>query len=123
MLEPKEIVELIKSLDRVGCGPFRYLGEDVFLNFSHYEEVEFDYQSEFIQWDSVKTYGHDYKARIDRKCKTQDERDKYYKIYEKEIPPVILDEKGYPLDGYHRLARFKKEKATFIAYVGVRKKK
>ena len=119
---PDEIVDLIKSLDRVGCDPFKYLGEEVFTNFTHYELKEFGHRSEFVQWDAIRSYGCDYKKRIDKKAKTVAERNKYYKIYEKDIPPVILDEKGYPLDGYHRLARFKKEKMTFKAYVGVRKK-
>jgi hypothetical protein len=118
---PEEIVEMIKSWERVGCDPFKYIGEDVFFNYKHYELKEFDWKSDFVQWDSIKGYGTDYRARINKKAKTEEERDKYYKVYEKEIPPIILDHRGYPLDGYHRLARFKNEKSKFVGYVGVKK--
>jgi hypothetical protein len=118
---PEEIVTLIKSWDRIGCEPFKYIKEDVFFNYNHYELKEFHWKSDFVQWEAINGYGVDYKRRIDRKSKTEEERDKYYKVYSKEIPPVILDHKGYPLDGYHRLARHLFEKVRFKGYVGVRK--
>lgn len=120
MLTPTEIIYLILSWERVGCDPFKFLSKEVFEVFEHYKLREFDWQSDFIKWDSVKEYGTDYKKRIDKKVKTLKERDKYYKVYEKDIPPVILDNEGYPLDGYHRLARFKNEKLSFKGYVGIR---
>lgn len=120
MLPSSEIVELILSWERVGCDPFQFIGKELFEEFEFYELREFDWHSDFIKWDCVEGYGTDYKKRIDKKVKNQTERDKYYKVYEKDIPPVILDDEGLPLDGNHRLARFKNEKLSFKGYVGIR---
>jgi len=114
------IINLIQKLERVGCNPFKFITKEVFEEFEYYELREFDWQSDFIKWDCVERYGTDYKKRIDKKVKTLQERDKYYKVYEKDIPPIVLDNEGYPLDGSHRLARFKNEKLSFKGYVGIR---
>ena len=119
----EEIVEYIKKLERVGDTPFKYISEDVFKNFTHFELKEFEWKSDFIQWNSVWGYEVYHKKRIDKHIKNEEDRNKYYKLYERDMPPVVLDHRGYPLDGYHRLARLKFEKSTsFMAYVGVRRK-
>lgn len=114
------VISLIISWQRVGCDPFEFIGKELFEEFEYYELRQFDWQSDFIKWDSVEGYGTNYKNRIDKKVKNKNERYKYYKVYEKDIPPIILDDEGYPLDGYHRLAKFKKDKLSFKGYVGIR---
>ena len=120
MINSSDIIDLILNWQRVGCHPFKYIDKELFEEFEFYELREFDWQSDFIKWDGIERYGTDYKKRIDKKVKTQNERDKYYKVYEKDIPPVILNDEGLPLDGNHRLARFRNEQLSCKGYVGIR---
>ncbi len=120
LITSSDVISLIISWQRVGCDPFEFISKELFEEFEYYELRQFDWQSDFIKWDSVKGYGTNYKNRIDKKVKNKNERYKYYKVYEKDIPPVILNDEGYPLDGYHRLAKFKKDKLSFKGYVGIR---
>ena len=120
IVDSKYIINLVENLERVGCHPFKFIKKKHFRKFEFYELKEFDWTSDFIQWEHVIYPYVYYKNRIDEIVINQKERDKYYKVYEKEIFPVVLDDTGWAIDGSHRLSMYKHKKLSFKAYVGIR---
>jgi hypothetical protein len=115
----KEMILLIESWERIGAKPFQFLPKE-FISQYDYKLVEMDSHDPFIDWTTIEGYSSDWKKRVNRKTEPGTERNKYYKIYGNDNPPpVVLDRNGIPLDGRHRLARYRDTGEKFKAYIAI----
>lgn len=121
-LTPEQTVNFVRSLERLGSGPFDYFPPDRFYEYDQFTLKHFSHEDEFIEWDTLLDYCNDTEARIKRKCGPTEDPMYWREVYGKTpIPPVVLSSDGFPLDGHHRLTKYKEEQITdFLAYVGVK---
>jgi hypothetical protein len=113
ILTPTDVVDYIKSLDRVGCKPFKFISPSVITKCSKYTLCEIHIND--LDLSQVDGYSSDISARITRKITSEAEIQKYNKIYNCiDFPPIVVDNHNRLIDGFHRVAYFRDNGTTSI---------
>ena len=120
-----DIIKYIKSLERVGCNPFKFISEKNLIE--EYKNTPFtlvenlNYNTKRVNWGNVEDYSPDISLKIDKKI-LDEKINLYYKniVYNNVLKnPVVIGYRGEIIDGYHRLKKVQIDKLNFKAWMPV----